>query len=139
MQRADADEAHREAGMPLMISSDEGKGFVTIHVGGSLDSNTYPQLEEHVTAVRAKKPYALVFDLKDLNYISSAGVRVIVAAQRAMKAANGSLAIINVPPQIRRVFEIIMALPAMNVFESVEELDNYLAAIQKKVLEEGKT
>ena len=120
--------------MPLTVTSDEGKGFVTIHAAGSLDSNTYTQLEERVAAARATNPHAIVFDLKDLTYISSAGVRVIVATQRAMKAAGGSMAIANMQPQIRRVFEIIMTLPAMNVFESVAELDNYLTAIQKKVL-----
>jgi anti-anti-sigma regulatory factor len=43
----------------------------------------------------------------------------------------------NVPPQIRKVFEIIQALPSLNVFESVEELDRYLTGIQHKIREEG--
>jgi anti-sigma B factor antagonist len=40
----------------------------------------------------------------------------------------------NLQPQIRKVFEIIMALPSLNVFESVADLDRYLTGIQKKVL-----
>jgi anti-anti-sigma factor len=119
--------------MPLTVTTNEGPGHVTIRAVGSLDSNTYTILEEHVTAARARKPLAIVFDLKDLTYISSAGVRVIVA----MKATGGSMALTNLQPQIRKVFEIIMALPSLNVFEDDAELDRYLAAMQKKVREEG--
>ena len=120
--------------MPLTITSEPGQGFVTIRPAGSLDSNTYTYLEEHVAAITKQKPRALVFDMKDLHYISSAGVRVILVTQKAMKAAGGEMALTNLQPQIRKVFEIIMALPSMVVFEDVAELDRYLTGIQKKVL-----
>jgi len=118
----------------LTITSEPGEGFVTIRPAGSLDSNTYTDLQEHIAAITQRKPGALVLDLKGLSYISSAGVRVIIAAQKTMKAASGGFAIVNLQPQIRKVFEIIMALPSPNVFESAADLDRYLAGIQKKVL-----
>jgi anti-anti-sigma factor len=120
--------------MPLTITSEPGQGFVTIRPAGSLDSNTYTKLQDHIAAITKSKPGALVLDLKDLTYISSAGVRVVIAAQKTMKAAGAGFAIINLQPQIRKVFEIIMALPSPNVFESVADLDRYLTGIQKKVL-----
>jgi len=120
--------------MPLTITSEPGQGFVTIRPAGSLDSNTYTQLQDHIAAITKSNPGALVLDLKDLSYISSAGVRVLIAAQKTMKAAGGGFAIIHLQPQIRKVFEIIMALPSPNVFESVADLDRYLTGIQKKVL-----
>jgi anti-anti-sigma factor len=120
--------------MPLTITSEPGQGFVTIRPAGSLDSNTYTDLQEHIGAITKSKPHALVLDLKDLTYISSAGVRVVIAAQKAMKAAGAGFAIVNLQPQIRKVFEIIMALPSPNVFESVADLDRYLAGIQKTML-----
>ena len=120
--------------MPLTITSEPGEGFVTIRPAGSLDSNTYTDLQDHVAAITKNKPGVLVLDLKDLSYISSAGVRVVIAAQKTMKAARGGFAIVNLQPQIRKVFEIIMALPSPNVFESVADLDRYLAGIQRKML-----
>ena len=120
--------------MSLTITSEPGEGFVTIRPAGSLDSNTYTDLQAHIAAITERKPGALVLDLKDLTYISSAGVRVLIAAQKTMKAAGGGFAIVNLQPQIRKVFEIIMALPSPNVFESVADLDRYLTGIQKKVL-----
>ena len=75
----------------------------------------------------------MVLDLKDLEYLSSAGVRVILKTREAMKKVNGKLVFMNLQPQIRKVFDIINALPSMQVFKSIEELDEYLDAIQKKV------
>ena len=85
----------------------------------------------------ARRPRALVFDLKDLHYISSAGIRVIVATQKAMKAAGGEMVLTNLQPQIRKVFEIIMVMPSLRVLEDVAELDRYLDGVQKKVLGDG--
>jgi anti-anti-sigma regulatory factor len=47
----------------------------------------------------------------------------------------GELALVNPQPQIRKVFDIMKLLPAMNVFANIQELDEYLARIQKRVIE----
>lgn len=122
--------------MPLTVTSKEREaGVITVCPAGSLDSNTYTILEERLAQIRETRPRAIVFDLKDLTYISSAGVRVFVIIFKAMKATGGTVALTNLQPQIRKVFEIIQALPSLNIFESVEELDRYLAAMQRKVRE----
>jgi anti-sigma B factor antagonist len=120
--------------MPLTVTSREREaGVITVCPAGSLDSNTYMILEERLAQIRQARPRAIVFDLKDLTYISSAGVRVFVMVKKALKATDGTVALTNLQPQIRKVFEIIQAMPSMNIFESVEELDRYLAAMQRKV------
>jgi anti-anti-sigma regulatory factor len=63
------------------------------------------------------------------------GVRVIAKAQKEMKAYNGKVVLLNLQPQIRKVFDIIKALDGMNVFRSQEEMDEYLAAMQHKVMD----
>jgi len=119
------------------VSEQGAAGIHIVRPAGSLDSNTSRILEDHLADLRRDGATAFVLDLKDLIYISSAGVRVILVARKAMKAAGGDVALTNLQPQIRRVFEIIQALPSLNVFESVADLDRYLAGIQKKVREEG--
>lgn len=116
--------------MALTITSDERAGVPRLRAAGSLDSTTHTQLDEQLAAIRARKPRTLVLDLKDLSYISSAGARVIISAHRAMKAAGGSLALTDLQPQVRMVFELIMALPSLNVFDDPAELDRYLGRIQ---------
>jgi anti-sigma B factor antagonist len=124
----------KEADMGLTITSKEGGlGVVTVFPAGSLDSNTYTMLEDRLALIKKGNPRAIIFDLKGLTYISSAGVRVFVGLRKTMKMSGGTVAFANLQPQIRKVFDIIQALPSMNVFESVEELDKYLAEMQRKV------
>jgi len=120
--------------MSLTVTSQERQvGVFTVYPAGSLDSNTYPILESTIKKIRESSPKAIVFDMKDLTYISSAGVRVIVATKKAMKEGGGSILLTNLQPQIRKVFDIIKALPSLSIFESVEELDEYLTQMQRKV------
>ena len=124
--------------MPLTVVSEQGTAGVRIaRPAGSLDSNTSSILEDHLAGLRRDGATTVVLDLKNLTYISSAGVRVILVAKKAMKAAGGDVVLTNLQPQIRKVFDIIQALPSLNVFESVADLDRYLAGMQKKVREEG--
>jgi hypothetical protein len=44
---------------------------------------------------------------------------VVLVAKKAIKAAGGDVALMNLQPQIRKVFDIIQALPSLSVFESV--------------------
>ena len=76
----------------------------TICLKGRLDTTTAPQLEAELkTALNGINE--LVFDLKDLVYISSAGLRVLLAAQKVMNS-QGNMKIINVIAEIMEVFEI---------------------------------
>lgn len=100
---------------------------------GSLDSNTYQVLEHKLELITRSSPKAIIFDLKDLAYISSAGVRVILATKKALKRAGGDIALTNLQPQIRKVFDIIKAAPSLSIFESIAEMDRYLDQMQKKV------
>jgi anti-anti-sigma regulatory factor len=49
-----------------------------------------------------------------------------------MEARNGSLLLVNVQPQVQKVFDIVKALPSQSVFKSVAELDEYLDYMQRK-------
>jgi anti-anti-sigma factor len=116
-------------------SNGKGTGLFVVSSEGSLDTNTYHILEEEVDRVLDDSPNWMVFDLEKLDYISSMGVRVIVKAKKFFKKREGTVTLLNPQPQIRKVFEIIKALPSEQIFESVEELDRYLDNIQKKALE----
>jgi anti-anti-sigma factor len=120
--------------MALTVTvTEKEKGVFTIAPAGPIDTNTAAVLEEHVTSVLAKSPQALVFDMAGVNYISSAGVRVVLKTQREIKKNNGTMAMVNLQPRVRKVFDIIQALPAQQIFSSVEELDKYLDTIQKRI------
>ena len=100
---------------------------------GFLNSQTYETLEDKVAPILDGLPKLVVRDMQGLEYISSAGVRVIFKTREKLSKSNGKLVFMNLQPQIKKVFDIINALPSMKIFTGVDELDEYLDAIQKKV------
>lgn len=77
---------------------------VTFEVDGSLNTLTAPQLETEIKSV-IKDTKELVFDFKNLEYLSSAGLRVLLSAQNVMDE-QGTMLIKNVNATIMEVFEI---------------------------------
>ena len=76
---------------------------LVIKVEGRLDTNTSPDLEAEVKLDGVKE---LVFDFAGLEYISSAGLRILLAAQKSMSSAGGTMEIVGSNEAVRSVFEI---------------------------------
>ena len=108
-----------------------------IVLAGSLDTDTASQLEEKLETVFDSASKELMFNMKELDYVSSAGIRVIAMACRKMKEKDGDVLMLSMQPQIQKVFEIVKALPNLKMFKDWEEMDEYLDAMQE--LEKSKT
>lgn len=77
---------------------------LTIALDGRMDTTSAPQLEE-VLKEKLRGVTDLVMDFADLAYISSAGLRVLLAAMKLMKK-QGSMVIRNVNETVMDVFEV---------------------------------
>lgn len=88
----------------LNINKTNNEGIVTVSLEGRLDTVTSPQLED---ALKAELPGAkdLTFDMTKLEYISSAGLRVLLSAQKTMNA-QGSMVVKNVSEEVNEIFEV---------------------------------
>lgn len=106
-----------------------------ISMTGSLDSNTAPQLQEAIDNEIDSTVQAFVLNFRQLEFLSSAGLRVIFKAKKLMDSRDGKFLLVNLQPQIKKVFDIMKALDGMDVFKSEEEMDEYLTAMQNKVLD----
>ena len=107
-----------------------------ISCSGRLDSETAPLLEKEVRQLLQKSPKVLALDMEHIDYMSSAGVRVLLIAYKAMKELGGKVALLKLQPQIKKVLEIINALPEQKIFKDISELDAYLDTMQKKILDD---
>jgi anti-anti-sigma factor len=107
----------------------------TIHLRGRLDSETVALLDDELSKLAGAPVDVVVFDLGDLEYISSAGLRSIFATRQALAARSGRIVLLNARPQVQKVFDIVKATDLAAVFTSVAELDRYLDAMQRKVVE----
>ena len=105
-----------------------------IALEGRLDTVTASELEKQLEPLLDGRYDRLVLDLAGLEFISSAGIRVLVQARKSMGAQDGGVLMVNAQPQIVKVFEIIKALPGMIVFRSEAEMDQYLGVMQRRIL-----
>jgi anti-anti-sigma factor len=122
--------------MPLEIQiqrniAGANAGSVTVKLTGSLDTATAPELEKQLAPVLSGGVKDVIFDLAQLKFISSAGLRVFSTTRKTLKERGGQTSFIHMQPQIQEVFEIIKALPGVAVFKDMAELDQYLAARQR--------
>ena len=118
--------------LEIVISPEASTGK-RISIAGSLDSNTAPELQQRIAAEINESITTTIIDFKDLDFLSSAGLRVIFKTKKMMDGRGGKFLLINLQPQIKKVFEIIKALDGMNVFKNQDEMDDYLTAMQNKV------
>ena len=87
-----------------IVMKQEGTPYVFALVG-RLDTNTSPQLEEYAKGLVDKGIVDLAVDMAQCEFVSSAGLRVIVAMQKRA-TVNGSLAFRNVVPDVMDVFKM---------------------------------
>ena len=85
----------------------------TLVVSGRLDTQTAPALEIELDTVLPETK-DLTFDMTDLEYVSSAGLRVILKAQKAMNV-QGSMKLIGVNDSIMEVFDITGFLDILTI------------------------
>ncbi len=120
--------------MPLTVRVEEkGRGMYMVYSEGTIDANTHTILRSEMDAILKKSPRMIIMDMKDVKYISSAGIAVVLTTEKSMKDHGGDLLMVHLPPQIKKVFDIVQALPSQQIFASVEELDRYLIEMQRKV------
>lgn len=79
-------------------------GTLTIKVSGRLDTATAPQLDEELKE-SIEGVEKLVMDLEDLEYISSAGLRVLLSAQKTMNK-QGTMEVTGVNDAVMEIFEV---------------------------------
>ena len=88
----------------LNINKTKEDGKVTVTLEGRLDTVTAPDLEKELKG-SLDDVTELVMDFEKLDYISSAGLRVLLSAQKVM-AKQGGMKVINVNDSIMEIFEV---------------------------------
>ena len=90
--------------MALIINKEASADTLTLALEGRLDTTTAPQLETELNASMSGVK-TLAFDLSKLAYISSAGLRVLLKAQKTMNK-QGTMTIRNAGAEILEIFEV---------------------------------
>jgi anti-sigma B factor antagonist len=104
----------------MEISTRTSNDIHIVAISGSLDSGTSPEAQKALDAVlRGAKKVAL--DFSELDYISSAGLRVLLGAAKTLKASGGTLRTFGLNQSVREVFEISGFSSILAVYPSEAE------------------
>ncbi|RDI98027.1 anti-sigma factor antagonist [Dyella solisilvae] len=117
----------------------ESPNRITLRLHGRLDAQTFNDFDLAMLDVlpRIAEGGTVVLDLSGLDYISSAGLRSIAKIRRSTRARGGHTLLLNLQPQVRKVFDIVKAVPVNEVFASLQELDDYLDHMQRRMTGQG--
>jgi len=89
----------------MMIAKNANDGVLTFNIAGRIDSLSATQLEAEFRD-DSEKIKEMIFDLTDVSYVSSAGLRVFLIAWKELHRRGIVMQIVNVSPEVWEVFEI---------------------------------
>ena len=89
----------------MQIESNKSEEGLYLKLSGRLETSTAPNLQD-VIDKQANDINELQIDMEDIEYVSSAGLRVLLAASKKMKAKGGKLILNHVNDDVMEVFEI---------------------------------
>ena len=87
----------------MLIEKQLDDGRLTLKVDGRLDTNTSADLEAELQLDGVRE---IVFDFSGLEYISSAGLRVLMTAQKAMMSCDGKMSVLSPNETVKSIFDI---------------------------------
>ena len=111
----------------MEVSTTEFKRCDLVKAIGRIDSQTAPQLESAFQEIMDANRFNLVFDLSEVSFVSSAGLRVMIAVQKACKRWNrGELALAKVPQRIYETLDLAGFVPLFKFFdEAVDAVGSF--------------
>lgn len=98
-----------------ILQEQQGRVIILVLVG-RLDTNTSTTLEEKFLALIEADNRCILIDCTQLDYISSAGLRVLLMAAKKLKPLDGTLALASLKDHIKEIFEIAGFLSIFKIF-----------------------
>jgi len=81
-------------------------GIQVVEISGEIDFHSSPELRKNLTSILDQPTAKVLINLKQVKYIDSSGLATFVEALQKMKRTNGKLALTDLNPSVRSVFEI---------------------------------
>jgi anti-sigma B factor antagonist len=111
----------------MEITTKQLKRVDLVTVSGRIDSATAPELDSVLKSIVEAGRYRICVDLKDLEYMSSAGIKVLISTLKTCKRWNrGDLRLANMPPRISDVFDLAGLTPLFKIYpDAVEAVGSF--------------
>jgi len=103
------------------VDRKEKDAVTCLYIKGYLDAHTAPTFEESLQQVVDEKQYKIVVNFKDLKYISSAGLGVLMGFIENIRANSGDIKLTNMIPRVYKVFDLLGFPNLYEIFDTEEE------------------
>jgi len=104
----------------MEISQKEKNGIVSIAIKGRMDADSSPDAEKVVKEALGAEANRLLFDLGELEYLSSAGLRVLLSAAKEMRRRDGKIVLCALNEFVKEIFEVSGFQSLIPITDSVE-------------------
>lgn len=91
-----------------------------LSLSGYLDASNLQQFEQKVNQLLTLQPLKVIISLQGLEYISSAGIGLLLSVDRAMKKTGGKLVLADVPAKIARIFDVLGFSKILTITKNLE-------------------
>jgi anti-sigma B factor antagonist len=105
----------------------EYKRSTVIYTSGRIDSYSAPEVEEALNQLIEKSQYNIIFDMRDVNFVSSAGGWALIRVQKEVKKMNrGELVLVKLDERIRESMDLVGIAPYFKIFDDlIEAVGNF--------------
>ncbi len=111
----------------MKITRKEENGIVAVAFSGRLDADSSPVADKAVKEILDGQTDRLLFDLGELEYLSSAGLRVLLSAAKEMKRRGGKIVLCSLNEFVKEIFEVSGFQSLIPITDSVESGQQMLA------------
>lgn len=101
----------------LNISTESLKRVTLVNVSGRIDSTTSQEFDKSLKSLHSDKKHNIVLNLNQVNYMSSAGLRAIVAAMKECKKHRGRVVLSNPSERVQEVLDLAGLSSLFDIFE----------------------
>jgi anti-sigma B factor antagonist len=105
----------------MEVTERQHNGITILGLKGRLDSNTSDTFERQLLGLVEGGATRLILDFQELDYISSAGLRVLLKAAKELKRSNGRLALCALKDYIKEIFEMSGFVSFLPIHGTLEE------------------
>ena len=110
----------------MEITTTQYKHADLVECSGRIDSSTAPQLQETFDTITGAGRHKIVFDMSGVDYMSSAGLRVLINVQKNCKRYNrGEIVLACVPQRIYEALDLAGFVPLFKFFDDVTAAVGY--------------
>jgi anti-anti-sigma factor len=104
----------------MKIAHEEKDGIICFQIEGRLDAESAPEAETLMKSVLKPGSQRLLFDMSKMDYISSAGLRVILMAVKEMRNKKGKVVLCGLTSYVKEIFDVSNFSSIIPITDSVE-------------------